>query len=121
MATRPGSSRATPTPRKSSPPSGRARRTSTKTETRDEHYDLVSVLYHALQGADTISQYLQDATDAQDEEIVAYLEDAQTEYVRLATRAKQLLATRLEDIGGDEEGESEEEDEDDDEGEDDED
>jgi hypothetical protein len=25
--------------------------------TRDEHYDLVSVLYHALQGDETLNQY----------------------------------------------------------------
>ncbi|HEY2922136.1 MAG TPA: hypothetical protein VGK77_24410 [Candidatus Binatia bacterium] len=32
--------------------------------TRDEHYDLVSVLYHALQGDDTLAQYIDDAEGA---------------------------------------------------------
>ena len=31
------------------------------TGTRDEHYNVVSVLYHALQGADTCDQYALDA------------------------------------------------------------
>lgn len=31
------------------------------TGTRDETYDLVSILYHALQGAETYDQYIQDA------------------------------------------------------------
>jgi hypothetical protein len=31
------------------------------TGTRDEHYNVISVLYHALQGADTCGTYLQDA------------------------------------------------------------
>jgi hypothetical protein len=31
------------------------------TATRDEHYNVISVLYHALQGADTCATYLQDA------------------------------------------------------------
>ena len=31
------------------------------TGTKDEQYNLVSVLYHALQGADTCATYLQDA------------------------------------------------------------
>ena len=34
------------------------------TGTRDEHYNLVSVLYHALQGADTCNVYALDAEAA---------------------------------------------------------
>jgi hypothetical protein len=120
MATRPASStsssRQSP---KSSPPSGRARSGAKKTPERDEHYDLISVLYHALQGGDTIGQYVQDASEAQDKELVAFLEDTQTVYAQVATRAKQLLAARIEAAGGegseDEDEEEEEEEEDDDE------
>ena len=33
------------------------------TGTRDDTYDLVSVLYHALQGAETARHYIQDGRD----------------------------------------------------------
>jgi hypothetical protein len=33
--------------------------------TRDEHYDLVSVLYHSLQGDETLDQYIEDAEAAE--------------------------------------------------------
>jgi hypothetical protein len=37
------------------------------TGTRDEHYNLVSVLYHALNAADTCDRYALDAETAGDE------------------------------------------------------
>jgi hypothetical protein len=40
--------------------------------TRDEHYDLVSVLYHALQGDETLNQYIEDAEAADDDELVEH-------------------------------------------------
>ena len=39
------------------------------TGTPDEQYDLVSVLYHALQGGETSEQYIEDARTAGDEEL----------------------------------------------------
>ena len=39
------------------------------TGTRDDTYDLVSVLYHALQGAETARHYIQDAEQAGDQEL----------------------------------------------------
>lgn len=65
------------------------------TGTRDEHYDLVSVLYHALQGADTCQRYIQDAQQAGDQELVQYLQDVQQQYRQFAQRGKQLLKQRL--------------------------
>jgi hypothetical protein len=47
------------------------------TGTRDDTYDLVSVLYHALQGAETARQYIQDAAQAGDEELVQFFQEAQ--------------------------------------------
>ncbi len=41
------------------------------TGTRDEHYNLVSVLYHALNGADTCNRYALDAEAAGDERLAA--------------------------------------------------
>jgi hypothetical protein len=39
------------------------------TGTRDEHDNVISVLYHALQGADTCATYLQDAEHAGDQDL----------------------------------------------------
>src|SRR2546423_286970 len=39
--------------------------------TSNESYDLVSVLYHALQGGETSQQYIDDARKASDEEVGA--------------------------------------------------
>jgi hypothetical protein len=47
------------------------------TGTRDETYNLVSLLYYVLQGAQTTMQYVQDAKQAGDQELVQFLRDAQ--------------------------------------------
>lgn len=65
------------------------------TGTRDEHYNLVSVLYHTLQGADTYEQYIRDAEQAGDRELAQFLREVQTEDTRRAERAKALLRQRL--------------------------
>ena len=61
------------------------------TGTRDEHYDLVSVLYHALQGADTCSEYALDAEAAGDERLAEFFREAGVMQTQLADRAKGLL------------------------------
>jgi hypothetical protein len=62
---------------------------------RDEVYGLISVLYHALQGAETYARYGEDARRAGDDELVEFFEECQDEEVDRAERAKELLATRL--------------------------
>jgi hypothetical protein len=42
------------------------------TGTSDEHYNLISVLYHALNGADTCDRYALDAETAGDEGLAAF-------------------------------------------------
>lgn len=59
--------------------------------TRDEHYDLVSVLYHALHGADNCDVYLMDAEEAGRDELAAFFREAKETQTRLAERAKELL------------------------------
>ena len=49
-----------------------------QTGTQDEQYNLISVLYHALQGGDTISQYMSDAQS--DAELTAGRFSSQTFY-----------------------------------------
>ena len=65
------------------------------TGTRDEHYDVVSMLYHALQGAETCATYLQDAERAGDQDLVQFFREVQGTYRQLADRGKTLLRQRL--------------------------
>jgi hypothetical protein len=67
-----------------------------RTGERDEHYDVISVLYHSLQGAETCGQYLSDARNARDQELVSFFEETRSEYAARAAQAKELLAGRLE-------------------------
>ncbi|WP_434045801.1 MULTISPECIES: hypothetical protein [Sorangium] len=61
----------------------------------DKDYNLVSVLYHALQGAETYSQYVQDAQKQGDQELATFFSEVRQEELRLAERAKHLLGQRL--------------------------
>jgi hypothetical protein len=65
------------------------------TGTRDTVYDLVSIIYHALQGAETYGMYVGDAEEVGDAELAKFFEEVQEEERRRANRAKQLLAARL--------------------------
>lgn len=61
------------------------------TGTRDEHYNLISVLYHALQGADTCTAYALDAEAAGDGRLAEFFREAGVIQTQLADRAKGLL------------------------------
>jgi hypothetical protein len=61
------------------------------TGTRDEQYNLVSVLYHALNGADTCDRYALDAETAGDERLAAFFRETQVMQSQIAERAKGLL------------------------------
>jgi hypothetical protein len=61
------------------------------TGTRDEHYNLVSVLYHALQGADTCDQYALDAEAEGKQALANFFRTAQRSNTELADQAKKLL------------------------------
>lgn len=63
------------------------------TGTKDKDYNLISVLYHALQGAETVGMYMQDAKD--DKELSQYFSEVQSQYRQLADRAKTLLGKRF--------------------------
>jgi hypothetical protein len=65
------------------------------TGTRDEHYNLIAVLYHALHGAENCEMYAADAEVVGREEMAAFFLEAQAEQIELAERAKELLG-----IGG---------------------
>lgn len=61
------------------------------TGTRDEHYNLVSVLYHALQGADMCDTYALNADLAGRTDLYEFFREAQVAQAGLAERAKELL------------------------------
>ncbi len=65
------------------------------TGTGDEHYNLISVLYHALHGAENCEMYMADAEAARNEHLAAFFREAQIMQTDLAERAKELLG-----IGG---------------------
>ena len=63
--------------------------------TPDLDYDLISAVYHNLQGAEASGLYANDAALEGDEAIGRFFREAQQGYLRQAERAKQLLAERL--------------------------
>ena len=65
------------------------------TGTRDITYDLVSVIYHALQGAETTALYIADAKQEGNSELEQFFTQAKDEYQARADRAKQLLTAHL--------------------------
>ena len=78
--------------------------------TRDEHYDLVSVLYHALQGDETLAQYIDDAEDTGDQDLADHFRDIQEKYREIAQETKELLREKLAAEDEDEAEEQENED-----------
>ncbi|HEX8652055.1 MAG TPA: hypothetical protein VF708_14535 [Pyrinomonadaceae bacterium] len=62
------------------------------TGTRDITYDLISTAYHLLQGAETVTMYIEDAEQGGDEELAQFFRETKDEYTNRAARAKQLLA-----------------------------
>jgi hypothetical protein len=81
-----------------------------ETAERDETYALISVLYHTLQGADTIGSYIEDARRANDEELAMFFEETKGAYAERASEAKELLATRLKSSDDDDDEDEESED-----------
>ncbi len=65
------------------------------TGTRDVTYNIISVVYHALQGAETIEQYIRDADQGGDQDLTQFFRETQEQYRQLADRGKQLLGQRL--------------------------
>lgn len=59
--------------------------------TRDEHYDLISVLYHALQGAEACAGYARDAEASGEQELAEFFKEAQEMQASIAEGAKAML------------------------------
>jgi hypothetical protein len=72
---------------------------SSQTGTPDPIYDLVSVLYHALESGSTLAQYVQDAQQSGDSDLVQFFQGCQQQERQCADRAKQLLSQKLSSTG----------------------
>jgi hypothetical protein len=66
-----------------------------RTGVTDEHYDLISVLYHTLQDCEVVGRYVQDAQAAGDDELVGFFAALQEEDRKRADRVKDLLMRRM--------------------------
>lgn len=64
------------------------------TGVRDEHYDLISVLYHATHGAWNYEEYARDAEQAGDNDLAQFFRDVKQQNAERAKRAKELLIKR---------------------------
>lgn len=67
------------------------------TGTRDETYDVISIVYHALQGAENCDIY---AEDSEQDELRRFFQQAGDQQRQLADQGKQLLARCLQKEGG---------------------
>ena len=65
------------------------------TGTRDVEYNLISIAYHALQGAETMDMYVSDAERSGDQELAQFFRDVQQNNRQLADRARQLLRRQV--------------------------
>ena len=68
------------------------------TGVQDNTYNVISVVYHTLQGADTIQKYMQDARGS-DQQVEQFLAEAAEQYKRLAQRGRECLAQMLQAQG----------------------
>jgi hypothetical protein len=66
-----------------------------KTRFPDKDYNLISILYNSLQGAESCETYRKDAEHENDQELVQFFQEAQEHYMELAEKAKQLTKDRI--------------------------
>lgn len=65
------------------------------TGTDNQQFDLMSVMYHALEGAAVYEQYIQDAKEAGDENLANFFQEVKETNCKFADRAKEMLLQRL--------------------------
>ena len=70
---------------------------SEQTGTRDDTYDVISVVYHALQGAENCQIY---AEDSEDDQLRDFFQKAADQQRKLADQGKQLLMQCLQNESG---------------------
>jgi hypothetical protein len=77
------------------PPTAATSETARLTGERDDNYNLIAVVYHALKSAERCARYVRDAEAAGDEQLAQFFEEVRGSHVELAQQAKQFLAERL--------------------------
>ena len=65
------------------------------TGTDDVSFNLVSVLYHTLQEAETLEKYIRDAEAGGDRDVIDFFREIQDANRRRSERAKDLLKRTL--------------------------
>ena len=65
------------------------------TGTRDTTFNLISILYHALEGAETYNKYIQDAESDGDRELAQFFQQVKDEELERAERCKEHLTRYL--------------------------
>jgi len=65
---------------------------SPQTTTSNTYYNLVSVLYHALESAQTSAAYIQDAQQSGNQQLAQFFQSVQQTANQQANQAKQMLA-----------------------------
>jgi hypothetical protein len=63
--------------------------------TKDKNFDLISTVYHALQGCSACDTYINDAEQAGDEELANYFKGVKKQYHELAELGQSMLIGRL--------------------------
>lgn len=66
-----------------------------QTGTSDVTYNLVSIIYHALQGGENYAVYAQDAEATGERDLAEFFKELVQQERARAERAKQLLKDRL--------------------------
>ena len=65
------------------------------TGTRDEHYNLISVLYQSSDNVESLKTYIQDAEAEGDQELVEFFGAVLENNLEAAQRAKEMLVPRF--------------------------
>ena len=62
-------------------------------------YDLISIQYHALKGAEVYDRYLEDAHSSEHEEITQFIQECKSQDEERAQRCHELLKELTADSG----------------------
>ena len=62
---------------------------------KDKNYNLISVLYHSADNAESLKTYIQDAEQEGDQELVEFFGGILENNLRAAQRAKEMLVPRF--------------------------
>lgn len=69
--------------------------TERSTGIQNTNYNLVSVLYHMLNGVASYDQYIQDAQQSGDQELAQFFQNVKKQSTECAHKAQELLAQRV--------------------------